>query len=102
MKDTEIKVTVVIPVFNSERFLRQCLDSVLWQTLREIEVICVDDRSTDRSREILVEYQAGDKRISVIHNAENLGAGRCRNLGIERARGAVSYTHLTLPTILLV
>ena len=87
MKDTEIKVTVVIPVFNSERFLRQCLDSVLWQTLREIEVICVDDRSTDRSREILVEYQAGDKRISVIHNAENLGAGRCRNLGIERARG---------------
>ena len=76
MKDTEIKVTVVIPVFNSERFLRQCLDSVLWQTLREIEVICVDDRSTDRSREILVEYQAGDKRISVIHNAENLGAGR--------------------------
>lgn len=53
----EIRVTVVIPVFNSETFLCQCLDSVLQQTLQEIEVICIDDCSSDRSAEILAEYQ---------------------------------------------
>ena len=83
----EIKVTVVIPVFNSEMFLCQCLDSVLQQSLREIEVICIDDHSADKSVEILAEYQAKDRRISVVHNTENLGAGQCRNLGLEYARG---------------
>lgn len=83
----EIRVTVVIPVFNSETFLCQCLDSVLQQTLQEIEVICIDDCSSDRSAEILAEYQKKDRRISVMHNGENLGAGRCRNLGLERAEG---------------
>ena len=83
----EIKVTVVIPVFNSGAFLSRCLDSVLQQSLREIEVICVNDCSSDQSTEILAEYQAKDGRVCVVHNAENMGAGRCRNVGLNRAHG---------------
>jgi len=83
----EVELSVVIPVFNSAPFLRQCLDSVVTQPLREIEVICIDDCSTDEGPGILSEYQAGDRRITVVHNSENLGAGRCRNLGLEYTQG---------------
>ena len=80
------KVSVVIPVYNVEKYLRECLDSVVGQTLREIEIICVDDGSTDSSLEILKEYAAKDERISVLRQ-ENLHAGVARNAGLTVAKG---------------
>lgn len=79
-------VSVIVPVFNAERFLRECLDSVLAQTLREIEVICVNDGSTDASPQILAEYAARDSRVRVT-NLENGGVGNARNVGMRAARG---------------
>lgn len=82
----EIKVSVVMPVYNAEEYLRQCLDSVVDQTLKEIEIICVDDGSTDSSLDILREYQEKDSRIQVFHQ-ENKFAGCARNLGLSHASG---------------
>lgn len=76
------KVSVVIPVYNSVVFLRECLDSVLGQTLKDIEVICVDDGSTDGSGQILDEYEKKDSRVIVIHK-ENEGYGKAVNTGIQ-------------------
>ena len=80
------KVTVIIPVYNAEKYLRKCLDSVVNQSLREIEIICVDDGSTDSSPEILAEYAEYDERILII-TQENSGAGNARNVGLEAASG---------------
>ncbi|WP_428074354.1 glycosyltransferase [Candidatus Avelusimicrobium aviculae] len=80
------KVSVIIPVYNVAEYLRECLDSVINQTLKEIEIICVDDGSTDNSLEILKEYAAKDKRITVI-SRENKGVGFSRNEGIQNAKG---------------
>lgn len=79
-------VSVIMPVYNGETYLRQCLDSVVNQTLKEIEIICVDDGSSDRSVEILKEYAAKDNRVTVIQQ-ENAGAGAARNNGLEKAAG---------------
>ena len=84
--DFEPKVSVIIPVYNVEEYLRQCLDSVINQTLKEIEIICVDDGSTDSSLEILKEYAEKDKRITVI-TQKNSGVGYSRNLGIKISKG---------------
>lgn len=80
------KVSVIIPVHDAERYLRECLDSVVGQTLKEIEIICVDDGSTDSSREILNEYAAKDERITIIAQP-NTNAGVARNAGLTVARG---------------
>lgn len=80
------KVSVIIPVYNVEAYLRQCLDSVLNQTLRDIEVICVDDGSTDGSAAILGEYAEKDLRIKVVAQP-NTGAGAARNAGLALAKG---------------
>ncbi len=80
------KVSVIIPVYNVEDYLRECLDSVVNQTLKEIEIICVDDGSTDNSLEILKEYAAKDSRITIV-SRENKGVGYSRNEGIRIARG---------------
>lgn len=80
------KVSVIIPVYNVEEYLRECLDSVVNQTLKEIEIICVDDGSTDNSLEILKEYAQKDKRMTVIKQ-ENLYAGVARNAGLSQAKG---------------
>lgn len=82
----DIKVSVIIPVYNVEEYLNECMDSVVNQTLREIEIICVDDGSTDRSGEILEEYVKNDKRVKVYHQ-QNKYAGCARNLGLEYAQG---------------
>lgn len=79
-------VSVIIPVYNVEPYLRQCLDSVVSQTLRNIEIICINDGSPDNSLEILREYEANDSRIIVI-SRENKGVGYSRNEGIGRATG---------------
>ena len=80
------KVSVIIPVYNTEQYLRACLDSVVNQTLRDIEIICVDDGSTDGSLAILREYQEKDSRVSV-YTQPNLNAGAARNHGLRYAKG---------------
>ena len=81
-----MRISVVIPVYNVGKYLRRCLDSLASQTLREIEIICVDDGSTDESGEILDEYAARDTRVRVVHQ-ENAGAGPARNTGMDLAQG---------------
>ena len=80
------KVSVIIPVYNAEKYLRQCLDSVVNQTLQEIEIICVDDGSTDGSLAILREYEAADSRVKVL-TQKNQYAGVARNNGMAAATG---------------
>ena len=86
-----IKVSVIIPVYNVEQYLPACLDSVLGQSLQELECICIDDASPDRCGEILDEYASRDARIKVIHLTENLMQGYGRNRGIENATGKYIY-----------
>ena len=81
-----IKFSIIVPVYNVEKFLRQCLDSIASQTLKEFEVICINDGSTDNSLEILNEYATKDKRFIVL-SQENQGQGIARNKCIELAKG---------------
>lgn len=81
------KISVIIPVYNVAPYLRQCLDSVVRQTLREIEIICVDDGSTDGSPAILREYAAKDSRVKVIRQ-ENGGVSAARNTGLAAVTGS--------------
>lgn len=83
-------VSVIIPVYKAEKFLRRCLDSLIAQTFIDWQAICIDDGSPDRSPAILDEYAARDTRIKVIHRA-NAGVSSARNLGIENADG--EYIH---------
>ena len=85
------KVSVIIPVYNVEAYLPACLDSVLSQTLRDIEIICIDDHSPDGCGRILDEYAARDGRIKVIHLPENHRQGYGRNRGLEAASGEYVY-----------
>lgn len=80
------KVSVIVPVYNPGKYLYQCLDTITSQTLKNIEIICVDDGSTDGSAEILAQYQQKDDRIRII-TQENKGGGPARNAGLEIARG---------------
>lgn len=79
-------VSVIIPVYNVEHYLRQCLDSVRAQTLSDIEIICVNDSSTDGSLDILEDYAKKDSRIQVV-TQPNGGAGAARNKGLSMAKG---------------
>ena len=80
------KVSVVVPIYNVEKYLRQCLDSIVNQTLKDIEIICVDDGSTDSSPEIIQEYAAKDSRVKVI-TKPNSGYGNSMNRGFDLAEG---------------
>ncbi len=82
--------SVIIPVFNADPYLRKCLDSVLEQTLRDIEVICIDDGSTDHSGAILAEYASKDARVRVL-SQKNAGQGAARNRGLEASSGEFVY-----------
>ena len=79
-------VSVIIPVYNVEKYLARCLDSVVGQTFRDIEIICVNDGSTDESASIAEQYAKKDERISLI-NQENKGLSAARNAGMRIARG---------------
>lgn len=83
---TEPRVSVIVPVYNGERYLRPCIDSILGQTFRDMEIILVNDGSTDASAAMLAEYAAKDERIRVEEHA-NCGVGATRNKAIELARG---------------
>lgn len=80
------KVSVIIPIYNQEKYLATALDSLQNQTLKDFEVICVNDGSKDNSLNILNKYAAGDSRIKII-NQENQGIGRTRNNGLKVAKG---------------
>ena len=82
----EPKVSVILPVYNVAPYLEQCMDSIINQTLKEIEIICVDDGSTDESLDILKNYAKNDERIILIEQ-KNAGAGAARNNGLAKARG---------------
>ena len=79
-------VSVIVPVYNSEKNLRQCIDSITAQTLKDIEIICVNDGSSDNSLAILEELAAKDSRIRVV-SQDNAGAGAARNHGLDLAVG---------------
>ncbi|MBP3847839.1 glycosyltransferase [bacterium] len=80
------KISVIIPIYNVEKYLRQCLDSVVNQTIKDIEIICVNDGSTDNSQAILNEYAKKDERFVVI-NQVNQGLSVARNNGLNSATG---------------
>ncbi|MBL0052073.1 MAG: glycosyltransferase family 2 protein [Bacteroidetes bacterium] len=80
------KVTVIIPVYNTQDYLQQCLDSVINQSLTDIEIICINDGSTDNSLSILKEYVVQDNRLRII-DIERGGQGTARNLAIKEATG---------------
>lgn len=81
-----IKISVIVPIYNEETYLEECLNSILAQTLQEIEILCIDDGSTDCSLEILHSYAAKDSRIKVF-TQKNRYAGTARNVGIKYAKG---------------
>ena len=80
-----IKVSVILPVYNGEKYIKKCMESLISQTLKEIEIICVDDGSVDGTLEALKEYEDLDN-VTVI-TQENAGAGAARNKGISYAKG---------------
>ena len=84
-------ISVVIPSFNTERYLERCLDSVQGQSFRDLEILCIDDGSTDRTPEILRERAASDDRIRSISLPRNHGVPYARNLAIDEARGKYLY-----------
>jgi glycosyltransferase involved in cell wall biosynthesis len=86
LQSYNIKVSIIIPLHNVEKYLRQCLDSVVNQTLKEIEIICVNDGSTDNSLQILEEYAKKDDRVRII-NKKNMGVGAARNTGLKYVKG---------------
>ena len=82
----KIKISVIIPVYNVDKYLEECLNSILNQTLKDIELICINDGSTDNSAEILDNYAKKDSRVRVFHR-KNKGVGYTRNEAIDKAQG---------------
>ena len=82
----DYKVSVIIPVYKVEKYLRRCLDSVVNQTLFDVEIILIDDGSPDGCPHIIDEYAQKDERVKVLHK-QNEGLGMARNTGIEIATG---------------
>lgn len=80
-------ISIIIPVYNTEPYLRKCLDSIRAQSLADIEVICIDDASSDGSPAILAEYAAADVRFKVVTLPDSIGPGAARNIGIGMAQG---------------
>ncbi len=79
-------VSVIVPIYNVEKYVRDCMESLINQTMQDIEVICVDDRGSDKSMAIVREYAARDKRIRIIRNWRNRGLSYSRNHGMKYVR----------------
>ena len=84
------KVSVIVPVYNVENYLKECLDSLVYQTLVDVEIICIDDGSTDNSLEILKDYEKDFPKLQV-HSQENKGLSGARNTGMKYATGEYIY-----------
>lgn len=82
-----VKVSVIVPVYNTEKMLEDCIKSLICQTLQEIQIIFIDDGSTDNSVAILRRYQRYDNRIHILYNGQNMGGARSRNRGLCVAEG---------------
>ena len=87
----DILISVIVPVYNVEKYLPDCLDSLLAQSLHDIEILAIDDCSPDRCGEILDRYAANDNRMKVFHLPENRHQGYGRNYGLDRAAGKYIY-----------
>jgi glycosyltransferase involved in cell wall biosynthesis len=85
------KVSVIIPVYNVEKYLSRCLDSVINQTIKDIEIICVNDCTQDNCNEILKRYQKYDNRINIIKHDKNRGLSAARNTGLSNMHGKYIY-----------
>ncbi len=85
--NSNVKVSVIVPCYNAQERIRHTLDSLRAQTLRDIEIICIDDKSTDDTLQILREYEKRDKRLHIIEMQNNSGASAARNAGLAAARG---------------
>lgn len=82
-----IRVSIVVPVYNSHATLPKCLESLIAQTWQDLEIICINDKSKDNSIDIIKEYQQKDNRVKLVDHAENMNAGGARNSGIRAATG---------------
>ncbi len=82
----EILCSVIVPVYNVENYLPRCMDSLLQQTLKNIEIVCIDDGSTDRSGKLLDAYAEKDSRVRMVHQT-NHGVAHARNMGLQLVRG---------------
>ena len=82
----QVLISVIVPIYNREQYICRCIDSILAQTYQNIEVICVDDGSTDNSPQICDEYEKKDNRVKVLH-IPNGGVSNARNIGLNVARG---------------
>ena len=80
-------ISVIIPIYNSKKYLERCLDSILSQNGVEVEVICIDDGSTDRTADILNKYEKRYFNVTAIRNENNKGVGSSRNEGLKLASG---------------
>ena len=81
-----VLISVIVPVYNASRYLRRCVESIINQTYQQLEIILIDDGSTDESSSICYEYANKDKRVTVIHK-ENGGVSSARNMGMDKAKG---------------
>ena len=86
-----MKVSVIIPIYNVERYVASCIESVLQQTSTDYEIICINDASTDGSRDVVLDFMKEDDRIVLYDNEENLGLASTRNRGLELAKGDYVY-----------
>lgn len=82
-----LKVSIIIPVYNTEKYIERCIESALNQTLKDIEIIVINDGSTDNSKQIINNYKSKDNRIRTVHFNTNHGVSIARNLGINLAKG---------------
>lgn len=81
------QISILVAVYNTAPYLPQCLDSLCGQTLRDIQIICIDDCSTDQSPQILANYARRDTRITLLRTPHNSGQAAARNLGLQIATG---------------
>ena len=85
-----VEISVILPVYNSENYIKECLDSLLSQTFKDIEILCIDDGSTDGSLNILKDIEKTDSRITVF-TQENMGVAKTRNNGLNLVKGNYVY-----------
>ena len=85
-----VKISVIVPVYNTQKYLNECLNSLINQTFQDIEIICINDGSTDDSLEVLNEFSKKDNRIKIV-TQKNSGLSASRNHGIELSKGEYIY-----------
>lgn len=85
------KISVIIPVYNADKYIQKGLESLMNQTFKDFEIICINDKSTDNTLTVLEEFSQKDERIKIINNSKNVGAALSRNVGIDIAEGEYIY-----------